>query len=121
MNILSVMRKETHYSLEEVAKYLAVNVTQYEEYEQVNIMQLPYSVIEKIAALYHVSEYEILTEKAEAHSLTGNVHQEVEIIPSMTIVENYLMMSRLLDGAQAGNPHYQIALNNKNHQCHSLS
>ena len=64
MNILSVMRKETHYSLEEVAKYLAVNVTQYEEYEQVNIMQLPYSVIEKIAALYHVSEYEILTEKA---------------------------------------------------------
>ena len=45
------MRKETHYSLEEVAKYLAVNVTQYEEYEQVNIMQLPYPVIEKIAAL----------------------------------------------------------------------
>ena len=121
MNILSIMRKEAHYSLEEVAKYLAVNVTQYEEYEQVDIMQLSYSVIEKIAALYHVSEYEILTEKAEAHSLTGNVHQEVEIIPFITIVENYLMMTRLLDGAQAGDPHYQIAWNNKNHQCHALS
>lgn len=47
MNILSIMRKETHYSLEEVAKYLAVNVTQYEKYERVDIMQLPYSVIEK--------------------------------------------------------------------------
>ena len=115
------MRKETHYSLEEVVKYLAVNVTQYKEYEQVNIMQLSYSVIKKISTLYHVSEYEILTEKAEAHSLTGNVHQEVEIIPFMTIVENYLMMSRLLDGAQAGDSHYQIAWNNKNYQCHALS
>ena len=56
MNILSVMRKETHYSLEEVAKYLAVNVTQYEEYEQVNIMQLPYSVIEKIAAGTNIND-----------------------------------------------------------------
>lgn len=33
----------------------------------------------------------------------------------------HLMMSRLLDGAQAGDPRYQIAWNNKNHQCHALS
>ena len=121
MNILSKLRKQTHYTPEEVAEYLAVSVSRYMEYERDNMMQLPYSVIEKMAALYHVSEYEILTEKAVAHSLTENIHQEVEIIPFITVVENYLLMSRLLSGAQADDPHYQIAWDNKNHRCNTLS
>lgn len=121
MNILSKLRKQTHYTPEEVAEYLAVSVSRYMEYERGDMMQLPYSVIEKMAALYHVSEYEILTGKAMAHSLTGKVRQEVEIIPFITVVENYLLMSRLLSGAQADDPRYQIAWDNKNHRCNALS
>lgn len=121
MNILSRMRKKAQYTPGELAKYLAVSTTQYEEYEGEDILLLPYSVIEKMAALYHVSEYDILTGKAKAHSLTGNVRQETEIIPFISIVNNYMLMSRLLDDAPADDPHYQIAWNNRERRANALS
>ena len=59
----------------------------------------------------HVTEYDILTGTAQAHSITGNPQQEEEIIPFMKIIENYLLMSRLLDGARHDDPRYRIAWN----------
>ena len=109
MNIIESMRKKVRYTAEQVARFLGVNLKVYISYEQQKTDELPYQVIEQLAALYHVTEYEILTGTAQAHSITGNPQQEEEIIPFMKIIENYLLMSRLLDGARHDDPYYRIA------------
>ena len=109
MNIIESMRKKVRYTTEQVAKYLGVDLMVYLSYERLKTDEIPYQVIELLATLYHVTEYEILTETAQAHSITGNPQQEVEIIPFMKIVRNYLLMSRLLDGAKHDDPRYRIA------------
>ena len=109
MNIIESMRKKVRYTAEQVAGFLGVNLKVYISYEQQKTDELPYQVIEQLAALYHVTEYEILTGTAQAHSITGNPQQEEEIIPFMKIIENYLLMSRLLDGARYDDPCYRIA------------
>ena len=112
MNIIESMRKKVRYTAEQVARFLGVNLKVYISYEQQKTDELPYQVIELLAALYHVTEYEILTGTAQAHSITGNPQQVEEIIPFMKIIENYLLMSRLLDGARHDDPCYRIAWNN---------
>ena len=109
MNIIENMRKKVHYTAEQVAKYLGVDLMVYLSYEHQKTDEVPYQVIELLAALYHVTEYDILTGAAHAHSITGNPQQEAEIIPFMKIVRNYLLMSRLLDGAKHDDPRYRIA------------
>jgi transcriptional regulator with XRE-family HTH domain len=109
MNIIESMRKKVRYTAEQVARFLGVNLKVYISYEQQKTDELPYQVIEQLAALYHVTEYEILTGTAQAHSITGNPQQEEEIIPFMKIIENYLLMNRLLDGARHDDPCYRIA------------
>ena len=109
MNIIESMRKKVRYTAEQVAKYLGVDLMDYLRYERLKTDEVPYQVIELLAALYHVTEYEILTETAQAHSITGNPQQEEDIIPFMKIIENYLLMSRLLDGVRHDDPCYRIA------------
>lgn len=109
MNIIKKMRKKVRYTAEQVAKYLCVDLMVYLSYERQKTDEVPYQVIELLAALYHVTEYDILTGTAQAHSITGNPQQEAEIIPFMKIVRNYLLMSRLLDGARHDDPRYRIA------------
>lgn len=109
MNIIESMRKKVRYTSEQVARFLGVNLKVYISYEQQKTDELPYQVIEQLAALYHVTEYDILIGTAQAHSITGNPQQEVEIIPFMKIVRNYLLMSRMLDGVRHDDPRYRIA------------
>ncbi len=117
MNIIESMRKKVRYTAKQVAGFLGVNLKVYISYEQQKTYELPYQIIEMLAALYHVTEYDILTGTAQAHSITGNPQQEVEIIPFMKIVRNYLLMSRLLDGARHDDLRYRIAWNdNSDHR-----
>lgn len=109
MNIIESMHKKVRYTAEQVAGFLGVDLSAYLSYERQKTDELPYQIIEMLAALYHVTEYDILTGTAQAHSITGNPQQEVEIIPFMKIVRNYLLMSRLLDGAKHDDPRYRIA------------
>lgn len=109
MNIIKSMRKKLRYTAEQVAGFLGVDLSAYLSYERQKTDELPYQIIEMLAALYHVTEYDILTGTAQAHSITGNPQQEVEIIPFMKIVRNYLLMSRMLDGARHDDPRYRIA------------
>lgn len=111
MNIIESMRKKVRYTAEQVAGFLGVDLSAYLSYEQQKTDELPYQIIELLAALYHVTEYDILTGTAQAHSITGNPQQEEEIIPFMKIIENYLLMSRLLDGARHDDPRYRITWN----------
>ena len=111
MNIIESMRKKVRYTTEQVAKYLGVDLMIYLSYERLKIDEVPYQIIELLATLYHVTEYEILTETAQAHSITDNPQQEADIIPFMKIIENYLLMSRLLDVARHDDPRYRIAWN----------
>lgn len=109
MNIIESMRKKVRYTAEQVAKYLGVDLMVYLSYERQKTDEVPYQVIELLAALYHVTEYDILIGNAQAYSISGNPHQEVEIIPFMKIVRNYLLMSRMLDGARHDDLRYRIA------------
>ena len=113
MNIIKSMRKKVRYTAEQVARFLGIDLTVYISYEQQKTNELPYQVIEKLAELYHVTEYDILRETAQAQSITGNPQQETEIIPFMKIVRNYLLIIRLLNGARQDDPRYQIAWSNK--------
>ena len=108
MNIIKSMRQKVRYTAEQVATFLGIDLTAYLAYEQQKADRLPYLVIERLAALYHVTEYDILMETAQAHSVTGNPQQEAEILSFMKIVRNYLLMSRLLDGGDPKSPHYDI-------------
>lgn len=116
MNIIENMRKKVRYTAEQVAGFLGVDLAAYISYEQQKTDELPYQIIELLAALYHVTEYEILPGTAQAHSITGNPQQEAEIIPFMKIVRNYLLMSRMLDGARHDDSRYRIAWDDNGHR-----
>ena len=108
MNILGTMRETAGYTLGQVAEYLDIAQPVYLKYEQRTIDTVPYQVLEKLAALYHVEEYDILMGTAVPHSLSGTPAQEKELVPFFTLVENYLKMSRILAGADRDNPNYRI-------------
>lgn len=108
MNILGTMRETAGYTLGQVAEYLGMTKPVCLEYERRIIDTVPYQVLEKLAALYHVEEYDILMGTAVPHSLSGIPAHEKELIPFFTLVENYLKMSRILDGADRYNPNYRI-------------
>ena len=97
-----------HFTEKQVAEYLGVSLPDYMEYEK-GIKELSLPVLEKLAALYHVEEYDILMGTAVPHTLREYPQQEKELIPLFNIVRNYLMMHRLLDGAPADYTRYRIA------------
>ena len=106
------MRKKARYSSSQVAEYLGISQTAYCQLERrQDVMDVPYQVIEQLAALYHVEEYDILMGTAKTHAVCKTPQQEAEIIPFLNIVRNYLLMSRLLDGAERNSPRYEIAWN----------
>jgi transcriptional regulator with XRE-family HTH domain len=97
-----------HFTEKQVAEYLGISLPDYMKYEK-GIKELSLPVLEKLAALYHVEEYDILMGTAVPHTLRENPQQEKELIPFFNIVRNYLMMHRLLDGAPANYTRYRIA------------
>ncbi len=97
-----------HFKEKQVADYLGISQPSYLKYEK-GIKELSLPFLEKLAALYHVEEYDILMGTAVPHTLRENPQQEEELIPFFNIVRNFLMMHRLLDGAPANDPKYRIA------------
>lgn len=108
MNILKKLRQKARYTEQQVADYLTVTLPEYLSYEEREVNGLSWKHLEKLAALYHVEEYDILTGTAVSHALCNTPAQETELIPFFTLVRNYLKMSRILDGADRDNPNYRI-------------
>lgn len=108
MNILKRMRRMAKFTAKQVTDYLGISQSDYSRIEQKNVNDCPFDSLEKLAALYHVEEYDLLTGTAVPHKLCGTPAQEKELEPFFTLVENYLKMSRILAGADRDNPNYRI-------------
>ena len=109
MNILVKLGKNTHYCQQQVADFLKVPLEGYHNMERTPVGDLDIHAVERLAALYHVSECDLLTGKAVGHSISGDPLTDEELLPFMKFVKNYLMMCRLLDGASTDVPRYRIA------------
>ena len=75
INILEKMRRKMRYTPKEVAEYLDINTEDYLKAENFPVDNLEFHIKEKLAALYHVSEYDLLTGAAVPHSFSGNVYR----------------------------------------------
>lgn len=109
MNILKRMRRMAKFTAEQVADYLGISQSDYSRIEQDDINNCPVETLEKLAALYHVEEYDLLTGTAVPHALCGTPAQEAELIPFFTLVDNYLKMCSILADAARSDPKYRIA------------
>ena len=81
MNILKRMRRMAKFTGEQVADYLGISQSNYSVIEQGNINDCPFDTLEKLAALYHVEEYDLLNGTAVPHTLCETPAQEAELIP----------------------------------------
>ena len=99
--ILERLRREARFPVEEVAAYLGMTKEAYLEAEK-DANALPLEQLERLAALYHVEEYDILTGTAKSRAVTHSVRQEEELIPFFQIVRSYMKMTRLLEEARHG-------------------
>lgn len=108
MNILKRMRRMAKFTTGQVAEYLGISQSDYYRIEQKDINDCPLPLLEKLAALYHVEVYDILTGTAVPHTLCGTPAQEAELIPFFTLVNNYLKMCRILADATLSDFKYNI-------------
>lgn len=99
--ILERLRKQAKFPAGEVAAYLGMTKEAYLEAEK-DANALPLGQLERLAALYHVEEYDILTGTARSRAVTHSVRQEAELIPFFQIVRSYMKMTRLLKEAKDG-------------------
>lgn len=99
--ILERLRREAKFPVEEVAAYLGMTKEAYLEAEK-DANALPLEQLERLAALYHVEEYDILTGTARNRAVTRSVRQEEKMIPFFQIVRSYMKMIRLLKEAKDG-------------------
>ena len=60
MNIVESLRRESGFAGDQVAGYLGISQEEYLEYES-GEENLPIDILEALAKLYHVEEYDILT------------------------------------------------------------
>ena len=97
------------FTAEQVADYLGISQSDYSRIEQKEINDCPFDSLEKLAALYHVEEYDLLTGTAVPHTLCETPAQEAELIPFFTLVNNYLKMCRILAGADRNDPRFRIS------------
>lgn len=109
MNILKRMRRMAKFTGEQVANYLGISQSNYSVIEQGNINDCPFDTLEKLAALYHVEEYDLLNGTAVPHTLCETPAQEAELIPFFTLVNNYLKICRLLTDADRSDPRFRIS------------
>lgn len=60
MTIVESLRSESGFTVDQVAGYLGISLEKYHEYEG-GEKDLPIDILEALARLYHVEEYDILT------------------------------------------------------------
>lgn len=89
------LRRESGFHASEVAGYLDISEDEYLRYET-DDAELPFDILEKLADLYHVEEYDILTGTAVSQTATESPRLEAELIPFYKIVNAYIKMDRLL-------------------------
>jgi len=94
------LRKQSNFSVGQVADYLSISVEQYSQYES-GKKEVPINVLESLADLYHVEEYDILTGTAVSRTVTDSPQKEAELIPFFKIVSAYMKMIRLLEEHQS--------------------
>ena len=100
-NVLERLRRQSHFTAAQVAEYLSLGEEDYSLYERGG-EELPHNLLEALADLYHVSEYDILTGTAESQTVTLSPKNEVELIPFFKIVRAEMKMTRLLKEAKDG-------------------
>lgn len=93
--IVEQLRTQSGFSAKDVAEYLGVDEQQYAVYEE-NVNMVPVDALEKLADLYHVEEYDILTGTARSRTYTESPRKELELIPFFRMVSAYLKIERLL-------------------------
>lgn len=93
--IVEKLRRQSGFSSSEVAEYLAISEKDYLRYETEDA-ELPFDILERLADLYHVEEYDILTGSAVSQTVTESPRLEAELIPFYKIVNAYIKMDRLL-------------------------
>lgn len=94
--VLPRLRKESGFTAGQVAEYLGVTEQEYLQMEP-DVTVIPLACLEKLADLYQVEEYDILTGTATSQTVTNSPNEEKEFIPFFKIVNNYMKMIRLLD------------------------
>ena len=93
--IVKKLRKQSGFVSSEVAEYLGISEEGYLRYETGDT-ELPFDVLERLADLYHVEEYDILMGTAVSQTATKSPRLEAELIPFYKIVNAYMKMVRLL-------------------------
>lgn len=96
--VLERLRREARFPAGEVAECLGMTREAYLEAEK-DANALP---LERLSALYHVEEHDILTGTARSRAVTRSVRQEEELTPFFQIVRSYMKMTRLLEEAKNG-------------------
>lgn len=96
MNVVESLRKESGFSRQQVADYLGITLKEYQGYEN-GKGELPLDILEALARLYHVEEYDILTGTARSRTLCEDPEHEKELISFFVLVDNYMKMQRLLE------------------------
>ena len=97
MGIVKKMRMKAGYTAQQMADYLNVTLQEYLALEKGNINNVDFLALERLAALFHVEEYDILIGKANPTTYCTSPEQEKELIPFFNMVRNYLKMDKLLN------------------------
>lgn len=96
MNILSKMRIYAKWTEQQLAEYLDIPLQDYISCEETDIREIDFQILEKLADLYHVEEYDILMGTADSQTYFTSPMEEKETIPFFKMIENYMKMERLL-------------------------
>lgn len=96
-NILERMHLESGFSADGLAAYLGMPVQEYLSLEGISPSELPINHLERLADLYHVEEYDILTGSAHSQTVTDSPKKEKELIPFFKLIMNYLKIQGILD------------------------
>ena len=99
--VLERLRREARFPAGEVAEYLGMTKEAYFEAEK-DANALPLDRLERLSALYHVEEHDILTGTARSQAVTHSPKEEAELVPFFKIVQAYMKMTRLLEEAKYG-------------------
>ena len=93
MNILNRLRTKAGFTEQQTASFLNLSLQDYQSCESMDIMDVEWHVLEKLAALYHVEEYDILTGEAEGQTYFPDPEEERQLIPFFRMVRNYIKIN----------------------------
>jgi transcriptional regulator with XRE-family HTH domain len=101
---LRLLRSKFSYTQEQISAYLGITQSAYNKYEA-GVNEIPMDKLEKLATIYNVEEYDLLTGNMEklladlvfAFRNNGTEIDLNKIAPFQKIVQNYLEMSHELE------------------------